>query len=57
MNDEEIDCFGTYEKGHEECLICDEADECEKAVKLPNQKRTRLFSSIIFLFHRLGTSV
>ena len=54
MVDEEIDCFGTYEKEHEECLICDEADECEKAVKLSNQKDPGLSAALSFFFNGLG---
>lgn len=54
MKNEEINCFGTYEKGHEECLICDEAEECENVVKLSNQKEPALSAVLSFLFTGLG---
>lgn len=31
--DNEQNCFGKYEGGHEECSVCDEAGECKKTTE------------------------
>lgn len=54
MEDEEIDCFGTYEDGHAECLICDESEECKKVAHISNKKKPPLLTNIIGI--DLGTS-
>lgn len=29
----EMDCFGSYEEGHEECIDCDEVELCNETTK------------------------
>lgn len=50
MKDEEIDCFGTYEDGHVECLICDESEECKKAAKFSNKIKIALLCTSLNFF-------
>ena len=50
MKDEEIDCFGTYEDGHVECLICDESEECKKVAKFSNKIKIALLCTSLNFF-------